>query len=106
MGSGPGRPSSSAPHSSTKSGHTWPQPQPQIHTDRHRLVGDYYMQQKLMSRTSLAVTVMAAAWLWTPAHAQDRLKAMPGYEQFQKMSREIPGSVKLGSLAVQWKEDG
>jgi dipeptidyl-peptidase-4 len=64
------------------------------------------MQQKLMSRTSLAVTVMAAAWLWTPAHAQDRLKAMPGYEQFQKMSREIPGSVKLGSLAVQWKEDG
>ena len=38
--------------------------------------------------------------------AQDRLKALPGYEQFQKMSREIPGSVKLGSLAVQWKEDG
>ena len=64
------------------------------------------MQQKVMSRTALAVGVMAAAWLWAPAHAQDRLKAMPGYEQFQKMSREIPGSVKLGSLAVQWKEDG
>jgi hypothetical protein len=31
---------------------------------------------------------------------------MPGYEQFQKMSREIPGSVKLGALNVQWKEDG
>lgn len=38
--------------------------------------------------------------------AQDRLKAMPGYEQYQKMAREIPGSVKLGSLAVRWKEDG
>lgn len=64
------------------------------------------MQQNLMSRTGLAVGVLAAAWMWAPAHAQDRLKAMPGYEQFQKMSREIPGSVKLGSLAVQWKEDG
>jgi dipeptidyl-peptidase-4 len=59
-----------------------------------------------MSRTGFAVAAMAAAWLWVPAQAQDRLKAMPGYEQFQKMSREIPGSVKLGSLAVQWKEDG
>ena len=25
---------------------------------------------------------------------------MPGYDQYQKMAREIPGSVKLGSLAV------
>jgi dipeptidyl-peptidase-4 len=64
------------------------------------------MLQRVMSRTGFAVAAMAAAWLWAPAHAQDRLKAMPGYEQFQKMSREISGSVKLGSLAVQWKEDG
>jgi dipeptidyl-peptidase-4 len=52
-------------------------------------------------------SVAAAAFLLTiPTSAQDRLKAMPGYEQYQKMSREIPGSVKLGSLTVQWKEDG
>ena len=38
--------------------------------------------------------------------AQDRLKAMPGYEQYQKMSREIPGSVKPGSLAVKWQDGG
>ncbi|MEW6211698.1 MAG: DPP IV N-terminal domain-containing protein [Acidobacteriota bacterium] len=38
--------------------------------------------------------------------AQDRLKTMPGYEQFQKMIREIPGSVKMGSLAVKWIEGG
>ncbi len=38
--------------------------------------------------------------------AQDRLKKMPGYEQYQKMSREIPGSVKLGGLSVVWKEGG
>ena len=38
--------------------------------------------------------------------AQDRLKTMPGYEQYQKMSREIPGSVKLGALSVVWKDGG
>jgi dipeptidyl-peptidase 4 len=38
-------------------------------------------------------------------HAQDRLKTMPGYDQYQKMSREIPGSVKLGSINAQWKDD-
>lgn len=38
--------------------------------------------------------------------AQDRLKMMPGYDQYQKMSREIPGSVKLGALSVVWKDGG
>jgi dipeptidyl-peptidase-4 len=38
--------------------------------------------------------------------AQDRLKTMPGYDQYQKMAREIPGSVKLGSINAQWKDDG
>src|SRR5215204_7095820 len=51
------------------------------------------------------LAAIAAALVWMPLAAQDRLKTMPGYEQFQKMSREIPGSVKLGSLQVQWKED-
>src|SRR5829696_2930274 len=52
-----------------------------------------------------AAALAAAVLLLTPLAAQDRLTTMPGYEQFQKMSREIPGSVKLGSLQVQWKED-
>jgi dipeptidyl-peptidase-4 len=38
--------------------------------------------------------------------AQDRLKTLPGYEQYQKMSREIPGSIKMGTLAVKWLEGG
>jgi len=42
----------------------------------------------------------------TPIGAQDRLKTMPGYAQYQKMSREIPGSVKLGALSVVWKDGG
>ena len=58
----------------------------------------------LITRTGIAVAVVAAM-LWAPASAQDRLKSMPGYDQFQKMSREIPGSVKLGSITAQWKEE-
>jgi len=38
--------------------------------------------------------------------AQDRLKSMPGYEQYQRMSKEIPGAVKSGSLTVTWKDGG
>jgi dipeptidyl-peptidase 4 len=59
----------------------------------------------LTYRTGLAAAALATA-LWTPAGAQDRLKAMPGYDQYQKMSRQIPGSVKLGALAVRWADDG
>ena len=38
--------------------------------------------------------------------AQDRLKTMPGYDQYQKVSREIPGSVKLGVVSVKWQDGG
>ena len=40
------------------------------------------------------------------AHAQDRLKFMPGYERYQTMSREMTNAVKLGSLSVTWTNDG
>src|SRR3954469_5126796 len=59
----------------------------------------------LCSRAAVALPAMVAALLWTPLSAQDRLESMPGYDQFQKVSGEIPGSVKLGSIAAQWKED-
>src|SRR5947209_2449014 len=39
-------------------------------------------------------------------HAQDRLKLMPGNDQYEKMSKLIPGSIKLGSIAVAWKDGG
>src|SRR4030095_6199117 len=54
----------------------------------------------------LAAGVIALAIVHVPLRAQDRLKAMPGYDQYQKMAREIPGSVKLGAVTVRWKEDG
>lgn len=40
------------------------------------------------------------------SHGQDRLKTMPGYDQYQRLRREIPGAVKPGSLAVTWKDGG
>lgn len=38
--------------------------------------------------------------------AQDRLKTMPGYDRYDKMSKDIPGSVKGGSLSVKWQDGG
>ncbi|MFO0910765.1 MAG: DPP IV N-terminal domain-containing protein [Isosphaeraceae bacterium] len=40
------------------------------------------------------------------AEAQDRLKKMPGYEQHEKMAREVSGSYKPASLTVSWTEGG
>jgi dipeptidyl-peptidase-4 len=54
------------------------------------------------------VIALTAALACAPlmSSAQDRLKTMPGYEQFQKMSKEASGSVKMGTLAVKWKDGG
>ena len=37
--------------------------------------------------------------------AQDRLKTMPGYEQFQKLSAQIPTAIKSGALTTTWTSD-
>ena len=63
-----------------------------------------------MFRPSLGSAVLgvaaAALALQSPLGAQDRLKSMPGYEQYQRMSREIPASVTLGSITPLWSDDG
>jgi len=56
-------------------------------------------------RIGLAATLcLTSSAPLTPA--QDRLKTMPGYEQYQKMSREIPGSFKSGAVQATWKDGG
>lgn len=40
------------------------------------------------------------------ASAQDKLKSMPGYSQYQKVAPQIRPSVKMGSLIVKWSDDG
>ncbi|MCX6549630.1 MAG: DPP IV N-terminal domain-containing protein [Acidobacteria bacterium] len=38
--------------------------------------------------------------------AQDRLKTMPGYEQYLKMAKEMQGAVKTGALNATWIDGG
>ncbi|MFN0088367.1 MAG: DPP IV N-terminal domain-containing protein [Blastocatellia bacterium] len=54
-----------------------------------------------------AAMILAAQILFPPpSGAQDRLKTMPGYAQFEKMSRELAGAVKTGAVQVTWKDGG
>jgi dipeptidyl-peptidase-4 len=41
-----------------------------------------------------------------PARAQDRLRSMPGYEQYTAMAPKIANAVKSGALIAQWADDG
>jgi dipeptidyl-peptidase-4 len=47
-----------------------------------------------------------SVWLSGCASTPDRLQATPGYQRYQRLSKEIPESVKLGSLSVTWLEGG
>jgi dipeptidyl-peptidase-4 len=40
------------------------------------------------------------------SQAQDKLKSMPGYEQYQKVATQIPTAIKSGGLTAQWNADG
>ena len=51
----------------------------------------------------LGLAVVLAAGF---AGAQDRLKTYPGYDQYQKMSKEMQGAYRTGALQVRWAEDG
>lgn len=67
------------------------------------------MHTHLPGRATLRAGLMLATVLGAlPATvgAQDRLKSMPGYEQYQKMSAQITGSVKSGALNATWAKDG
>ncbi len=68
------------------------------------------MKHRLPSVVRLALPAaplaVALGLLQVSTAAQDRLKTMPGYQQYQKMLQEIPGAVKLGSLGVKWSPDG
>lgn len=54
----------------------------------------------------IAFAVLCAAGFVAQSAAQDRLPSMPGYDNHQKISKELPGAVKSGAVAVTWKDDG
>ncbi|HEY3380698.1 MAG TPA: DPP IV N-terminal domain-containing protein [Vicinamibacterales bacterium] len=65
------------------------------------------MQRNRTQAMCLAVVVIASVGLLgATASAQDRLKSMPGYERYQKMSKEIPSAFKSGAVTVTWKDGG
>ncbi len=49
---------------------------------------------------------VALATTISTSQAQDKLKNMPGYEQYQKIAPQLRAAVKPGSLNVTWSEDG
>lgn len=57
-------------------------------------------------KVSLITVFMTTAILPLTSRAQDRLKTMPGYDRYDKMSKEIPESVKSGALTVKWQDGG
>lgn len=64
------------------------------------------MKTRIARILTQALALSLTLSLVSPAFAQDRLKTMPGYDQFQKMSREMAGAAKLGTLQVFWKDGG
>ena len=42
----------------------------------------------------------------TSTNAQDKLKKMPGYDQYKKMAPKIRNSVKIASINTTWSDDG
>lgn len=59
------------------------------------------MTHRFAGRAALPLGVLALAALGAagrPLAAQDRLKSMPGYEQFTKMAPQYAGAVKSGSV--------
>jgi dipeptidyl-peptidase-4 len=55
-------------------------------------------------RVGLALAAVLAI-LSVTIGAQDRLKTMPGYDQYQKMSGQIQGAFRSGALTATWKGD-
>ena len=56
-----------------------------------------HLRIRFLPRAAVGLAIIAT--LFTAATvAQDRLKTMPGYAQYERMSREIPSAVKSGAL--------
>jgi dipeptidyl-peptidase-4 len=62
------------------------------------------MKRSSVVRAACAA-VLCSALLQVPTGAQDRLKTMPGYEQYQKMQPQLAGAVRLGAVNGTWSDD-
>jgi len=55
---------------------------------------------------SVVLLALAPALFIQGVTAQDRLKTMPGYQRHERLAPQIAGSVVLGTLKVNWTNDG
>jgi dipeptidyl-peptidase-4 len=67
-----------------------------------RIQENAHVKHRSLARAAGLVICAVGLWQTLPA-AQDRLKTMPGYAQYEKMARELPDAVKSGALGVSWK---
>lgn len=56
--------------------------------------------------TQTLVLVLVFSFASLQSQAQDKLKNMPGYEQYQKIAPQLRGAVKPGTLSANWAADG
>lgn len=54
----------------------------------------------------MVMGVMVGVVLMGGAAGQSRLREQPGYERYEKMRREVPGSWKSGAVGVTWVDGG
>ena len=67
------------------------------------------MSKRITRRIPMRLAVAFVAVIGAlPARvvAQDRLRTMPGYEQYQKMATQMQGAVRSGELRATWLENG
>jgi dipeptidyl-peptidase 4 len=55
---------------------------------------------------ALAALLLLPLALPPAVAAQDRLRAMPGYDRYREMAPQISGAVRSGALTVAWAADG
>ena len=65
-------------------------------------------QPGAVARAGIAVSfsLLAVALINVTTSAQDRLKTMPGYAQYQKVSGQLNGAVRSGAINGTWSADG
>ena len=55
--------------------------------------------------TALSFGLVGVALFHVATSAQDRLKTMPGYAQYQKVSTQLNGAVRSGAVSGTWSAD-
>ncbi len=56
-------------------------------------------------RNTAVAALILLGFTTATLQAQDRLRQMPGYDQYVRMSEELRDAVTLGTLRVTWADD-